>query len=216
MLAQILSTRRKRLLGQGNFSIISNNCWGAHAYKNLSLEYTTPFIGVYLLPSDYVNLLTNFQSTIWNPLKFRKFSEHIAINSIRSKSGFAWPIGYLDNGVEIQFLHYRTEQEALDKWNRRRERLASSERIYFKFCDRDSCSVQHLKSFLDLPHKNKVFFTTKLSATHPNIVRLPLGTDVVPDGLTLSKISPRYFDGVDWLLGGSGRVKFPSRFFNKI
>jgi uncharacterized protein (DUF1919 family) len=39
------------------FTIVSNNCWGAHIYQNLGEPYRTPFVGLFLAPECYLRLL---------------------------------------------------------------------------------------------------------------------------------------------------------------
>ena len=67
-------------------------------------------------------------------------------------------IGKLSD-VEIVFLHYHSEQEALEKWTRRYERL--SKNIIFKFNDQNLCSYENIERFDRLPFENKIFFLAK-------------------------------------------------------
>src|SRR5258706_10461524 len=104
---------------QHDFCIVSNNCWGAHIYQSLKREYQTPFVGLFLMPDCYLNLLENFQGLIRQPLHFKKISRYETINRSRSDTGQFYPIGELAADVEIHFLHYASEPEALAKWFRR-------------------------------------------------------------------------------------------------
>ena len=44
-------------VGKRCFTLISNNCWGAHIYQDLGIAYETPFVGPFLDPDSYLNLL---------------------------------------------------------------------------------------------------------------------------------------------------------------
>jgi uncharacterized protein (DUF1919 family) len=198
---------RHRLRGV-EFSIVSNDCWGAHVYQRLALPYNTPFIGLFFSPSAYLRLLEDFQGWMSFPLRFKPESDEAWINRDREVPGQRWPIGCLGDAVEIQFKHYQSEAEAAEKWNRRRARLVTRpERLFFKFGDRDGCTTEQFNRFSRLPLPNKVLFTTRKDWTSDCTVRIPMDEPSVPDGLSLSYISPRQFDVADWLAGGTGRPK---------
>jgi len=148
--------------GRKSFTIISNNCWGTHVYQKLKIEYQTPFIGLFLDPESYLNLISDFRKNVAKPLKFKPASDHFYINKLRQTTNGHYPIGYLSEKIEIQFVHYDSEKEAEEKWNRRVERIAKDDtRLFFKFCDRDGCSFEQLKRFDSLPFKNKVCFVSR-------------------------------------------------------
>ena len=71
-----------------------------------------------------------------------------------------YPIGLINNKIEIHFLHYKTEKEAKSKWNRRVKRI-NWNNLYIKMDDRDGCTLDIIKRFDQLPFKNKIFFQPK-------------------------------------------------------
>jgi uncharacterized protein (DUF1919 family) len=75
----LLAWARHALRGH-DFCIVSNNCWGAHVYQTLERPYQTPFVGLFLMPDDYLNLLENFHELIRQPLRFKNESRHEAVN----------------------------------------------------------------------------------------------------------------------------------------
>ena len=110
----------------------------------------------------------------------------------------------------MQFLYYRSEAEAVETWNRRVGRLSADEScLFFKFCDRGGCTPEQLAAFDAAPVVHKVCFVSRPSPHLRSAVYIPGGrADQVPDGLHLSRISPKYFDAVDWINGGDGRPKW--------
>lgn len=105
--------------------IISNNCWGAGIYQNLKMQYITPFVGLYILPDDYVKLVKGFE---------RYINAEIIISKVDD-----YPIGKLDD-ITIYFLHYSNAEEAKIKFARRMKRLKKElgkRNLLFKFCDVD-------------------------------------------------------------------------------
>jgi uncharacterized protein (DUF1919 family) len=216
--ALVLKFRRmvaqSRLRGT-DFSIVSNNCWSLHIYQNLNIPYTTPFVGLFLSPTAYLRLLRDFDTLITGSLTFKPVSDEPLMNRLREAHTHRWPIGCLNGLVEIQFMHYQSEAEAMEKWERRRTRLVNDpNRLFFEFCDRDGCTLEQMKNFDRLPLKNKVLFTTRKEITTNCAVRIPLDRDCVPDGVELARLSPRYFDGTDWLLGGNGHPKLLTGWLN--
>ena len=205
---------RKQLKGV-DFSIISNNCWGAHVYQTIGRAYATPFVGLFISPASYLRLLMELPQCLSLPLKFKTVSDEGWVNRARSAHSVQWPIGSLGDGMEIQFMHYKSETEASEKWKRRLERFSQQpERWFFKFCDRDGCTAEQMAMFDELPFRNKVFFTTQRDCPSRCGVKIPLNEPCVSDGLALSRLSPTYFDTADWLAGGSGRVRCWGRYLN--
>ena len=103
-----------------NFTIISNNCWGGFVYQKFGLEYMTPFIGLFIFAPDYIKLLNDFENLIFSKVSFiepksSRYIQEILVDDKLPK----YPIGILNNDIEIHFLHYKSEKEALEKWNRR-------------------------------------------------------------------------------------------------
>ena len=78
------------------------------------------------------------------------------------------PIGRLDD-VEIVFLHYKTKEEAIEKWNRRLNRV-NYDNLIIKFSEQNLCDYEHLKAFEELSYKKKILFTKKEYAGIKSIV----------------------------------------------
>ena len=62
--------------------------------------------------------------------------------------------------VEIVFLHYKTEAEAKEKWERRKMRVNYDDIIY-KFSRMNLCTEEHLKGFDSLPYENKFILNNR-------------------------------------------------------
>ncbi|WP_052198323.1 DUF1919 domain-containing protein [Pectobacterium fontis] len=145
------------ILRKKKFCIISNNCWGNKLYEIVNREYNTPFVGLFLKSSDYIKFIRNIENNI-----------SIEINESHfNKSSNAYPIANIE-GCIIHFLHYKDNNEAIDKWNRRRMRLISYiqengiNAIIFKLCDTyfDKNKEKNEAEFHELPFERKIFFTT--------------------------------------------------------
>ena len=55
-------------------------------------------------------------------------------------------------------LHYHSEKEAKEKWERRCERI-NWDRLLVKMNDQNECTEEHLRKFCQLEFENKIFFT---------------------------------------------------------
>lgn len=151
--------RRKKIISD-NFTIISNNCWGGTIYQSYGIENKSPTIGLFFMAEDYIKFVYNIREYVNLKLEFIKPNETKYINYFKNHNKFAqYPIGKLGD-IEIHFLHYNSEQEAFEKWNRRVKRI-NWEKIIFKFNDQNLCTPELIKKFSDLQVRNKICFTSK-------------------------------------------------------
>jgi len=193
------------LLNKHDLVLISNNCWGSELYYALRREYNTPFVGLFLFAECYIDLLENFEGMIYSELEFSATSRYFS-------SAPSYPIGMLGGRIEIHFLHYPSEREAFDKWNRRIARLKmamdSNVPVFVKFCDRDGCTINHLARFHATQYQNKISIGINrfdaLNHFHQPKLKDPQGEFVI-DGLELYRKRYDYFDITDWI--ASGRMR---------
>jgi uncharacterized protein (DUF1919 family) len=199
------------LAGDTRFTIVSNNCWGAHVYQALGVEYATPFVGLFVPPRSYLHLLRQFDACIASELTFVTRSGLEAINSWRDRLPHLYPIGLLDGQAEVHFLHYRGEADARTTWDRRRRRMTTDpQRRFFKFDDRDGATTDEIHEFSHLPLPNKVCFTATSHASNTVIVPGGPGDMHVVDGEKLSRISRRHFNALRWVSTRPSWVPIPS------
>ncbi|MCL4429977.1 MAG: DUF1919 domain-containing protein [Chloroflexi bacterium] len=142
-----------------DFTIVCNNCIAGGIYHKLGLKYSTPTVGLFFFSSDYLKLLENFEYYIKQPLKFRETSVHPKANELRKTKPY--PIGVLGDEVEIQFLHYKDEAEAADKWMRRTKRI-NFDNLFFIYSDaEEDFKEELLRKYQKLPFEHKLFFSSK-------------------------------------------------------
>lgn len=154
-----------------DFTIISNNCWGGGIYEDLNIEYKSPTVGLFFYAPCFMEFLESLDKFLSLDLKFISESKYSISNTYRYSHNNFYPIGILDN-VEIHFLHYNSEAEAKEKWDRRKMRI-NKENMYVKFCDRDLCTTELIERFEKLNFKNKVFFSSKKISTIKSAIYLP-------------------------------------------
>ena len=99
---------------------------------------------------DFVKMLTDFGKYMREPLNFTDEDDEIYGN-------VSYPVAYLGD-VKIYFMHYSTEEEAQEAWNRRKARI-NWDNIYVMFTDKSGCTDEDLINFDRVPFKHKVVFT---------------------------------------------------------
>ncbi len=105
--------------------------------------------------------------------------------------------------MEIHFLHYQSEADALDKWNRRLARV-NWDNLFFLFSDSEpqEFTPTLIERYEQLPFEHKLFFSSK---PVPNsectvYVRDCLGSAAVSDS-TRNRKYEKYVDVVKWFNG---------------
>lgn len=181
-----------------SFTIISNNCWGGTVYQDLNLPYLTPTIGLFFYAPDYIKFVENLDHYINQELKFSNDSKFDEANEAR-KSNF-YPIGVLDD-IEIQFLHYESEKEAYEKWNKRKKRI-NYNNLFLKFDDRDLSTFEYMMRFDKIKNvKNKVIFSARKNHDIKSLVYLSdfKGENFIGDISTYKNSYRKNFNVLKWL-----------------
>lgn len=185
----IKQRRLRTKLKQREFTLISNNCWGGFIYQKYGLKYRTPTIGLFILGHDFVKLARDWRYYFDQRLEF--ISWECATYHYALKEVSPFPVAILGD-IEIYFMHYHSEQEAAEKWNRRIERIIP-ERMVFKLSQREVCSRDDIEKFIELPLLHKICFA------HDNVP----GTIYIPEldgwiGDEMSLVN-RYYDEISLL-----------------
>lgn len=164
--------KERQHLVHTDFSIISNNCWGGAIYQRFGLKYTTPTVGLFIMDEDYIKFLENLQSYLTKELVFiqPKQSKYYSYLTAERHREITYPIAQLGD-IEIFFMHYQSEKEAKEKWQRRKSRI-NYNRLLVKMSQRNSNSVEILQRFEQLPYKNKICFTA-LNFPGKDIIQCP-------------------------------------------
>jgi uncharacterized protein (DUF1919 family) len=192
-----------------DFTIVSNNCWGADLYPAIGIRYLTPFVGLFIKPDCYLRLLQDFRGILKQRLWFKQTSHHPEVNQLRLKEGLSYPIGSIGDDVEVHFMHYKSEEEAVTKWNRRVLRISpDDERLFVKFCDTDTPSIDQLRQFDRLPFVHKVCLVGKPCPDVGSalLVRKCESAGHVKD-IQLLRQYRDIFDIAGWLNGGTGEPR---------
>lgn len=156
----LTKNKMRKKLKNTNFTIISNNCWGGCIYESYGIRKNSPTIGLFFMAEDYLKFIKNIKYYLNCDIEFintenSKWKKELE----KSHNWGKYPIGKIDN-IEIFFLHYKSKEEVINKWNRRRKRI-NWDRLLIKFNDQNGCTEKHIEEFANMPYKNKICFTIK-------------------------------------------------------
>lgn len=144
-LRRLYNFRNRLRLKNHDFSLIASNCVGGCILHDLGLPFNSPFVNVYLMPSDFLRFCERMGHYLDEDLGFTRMD------------GINYPLGVLDD-IMLHFMHYSSEQETKDAWDRRKERI-NMDNLFVMFTDRDGCTHDDLLRFDRLNLRNKVVFT---------------------------------------------------------
>lgn len=141
------------------FTIFSNNCLGGIFYHDAGRKFNSPTINLSLDGPDFIRFLENPRYYLSLEPKFIQI-------------GKPFPVAQFDD-VEVNFVHYHSEEEALDAWNRRKERI-DWDHIFIVATDHDGLYIPELLARFDaLPYQNKIVFTAKDYPQYPWAIQVP-------------------------------------------
>lgn len=182
-------------------SVISNDCFGAEVYRALNLPYNTPFVGLMIMAPCYIRLLEDLEYYLAQQLVFIKKSKYDSVNKLMDRAGY-FPIATLGGDVEIQFLHYESEEQARQKWTERKKRV-DLKNLVLKFdFSKDYATEEILNQFLKLNYQKKIAIgaaSNKVAEFNGATVSLP---NYESNGLLLFRRSLRYIDFENFFLSG--------------
>lgn len=158
----------KLFLRNKDFTIISNNCWAGRTYQYLDMPYLSPTVGLYFFAPDYIKFVSDLRRYLEMPLEFIEPSESKYYEVLKERNQIDKPIGLLDD-VEIVFLHYKSQAEAKEKWERRNKRV-NFDNIFIKMSRMDLCTEKEIQIFDSLPFKNKFFLNNRLPSKYKSEV----------------------------------------------
>lgn len=118
----------------------------------LGLRFNSPFVNLFIIPHDYIELISHPQYYFNQPLHFAE------------DPNVKYPVAYIDS-VRIDFVHYKSSAEAERKWFDRIKRINWSD-LFVIMTEQDGCTYEDLLCFDNLPYDNKVVFTKQ---SYPDI-----------------------------------------------
>lgn len=184
----------RRRLTNTNFSIIAPNCYAGVMYHRLGQEFLSPTINMFFpYRKQYLDFCKRLSELLDKEI------------NISFDDRFNCPVGNLD-GIIIAFNHYKTADEALSAWRKRKKRV-NFENLYFIFDDIDDIEYADLIEFNKIPSRGKVIFTARKYEDIDNTILLSDYADsgklehylTFKNKYTGKNPADKDFDFVDWL-----------------
>lgn len=133
-------------------TILCSTCIGGMIASNLGLRYESPTVGLWLLPKDLLKFAENIDKYINAELEFEE------------NSGYEFPVAKLAD-ITIYFQHYKSEEEAREKWNRRKQRI-NKDNLYI-ITDDKGLSSEDKKQITNIGCKRIILFSVTEQTKEP-------------------------------------------------
>lgn len=151
-------------------------------YRFLKMPYLSPTVNLFFHAPCYLKFASRLDYYLAQELRFVSQSRYPEAHDTHANFNY-YPIGVLGD-IEIHFMHYDSEDDALDKWNRRKKRI-NRDKLIFAFTDRDLCTPELMQQFDDLPGQ-KILLTAHICPWLESAVHIPAyrGQSEMGDGYT--------------------------------
>lgn len=141
--------KMKKKLMNTNFSIIASDCFGSVVYHNLRQRFNSPTINLFFSKDDFYQFVLHLK-------------EYLTLELVELEDqNVPYPVGsltYNDQTIRIDFMHYKSFEEAKNKWDERKLRVDFSN-IYIIQTVANGITQEYLDSFAALPFKHKMLIT---------------------------------------------------------
>lgn len=139
-----------------DFTIISDNCWGASLYKQLGLKHKTPTIGLGMGKHGYLNFIEKL-----NTCEATNFIKELdSSHCYPLIPQVIYPVGKTSLAT-IHFLHYKTYESAIRLFKIRYHTI-NWKNIFYKIdFEHDYYKPEHIQRWNDMKLPNSVAFYSK-------------------------------------------------------
>lgn len=177
--------------------MVSNSCLSGRIYKTLNRQYNTPFIGLFIPPPCFAKLVTDFEHYMAKDLVFTKESTYPHHPNSR-RTNTPCPIGLLGD-VELQFIHYSSEEEAAQKWYKRKARMDHT-KLYYILAINGACDTAIISQYTELEPHNKVCFHHQKELEMCSCIYIPSNHEHIGNLYSQYHRFVGRFDFTDWIL----------------
>ena len=156
----IRRSRNRCRLKNKDFTILSSNCTGGIIYHELGLKFLSPTINLAIHSDQFVDFLENLHEYLKMKLVFIEDN---------SKS---YPVAKLNDEITIYFIHYKSREEAEQKWEDRKQRI-NFNNLYIITNDRNGITHEDMLRLENISCKNSVMFSAHHYDDCPHVLFLP-------------------------------------------
>lgn len=138
---RILSSIFRMTVDLSSTSFISMNCIGGIMYIDAKTQFMSPTVGLFFLPDDFIRFVDNLDY----------YLAQVPVVTMGEK----FPVGKIDD-ITINFMHYATPEEALNKWERRKRRI-NKENIFILMVERDGFTDENFEDFKKIKYPKLLY-----------------------------------------------------------
>lgn len=183
--------RMRRALRNTAPSFLCPNCIGGILFHDLGLQFRSPTVDTMMNQRDFVKFVLDLDGYLDREPEFFRHPE------------YDFPCAGLGD-VTVCFTHYRTGQEAAEKWRRRRARI-DRDNLFVLALERDGLTGEDILSLGRIKARGLVVFTANAYPDIPYALQLPkyqaageVGNILAKSLWNGSREYERYFDFVGW------------------
>lgn len=186
-LEKYLSIKRKPV------TIFSNNCMGGITYNCLGLQFSSPFINMYLTGNDYLKFLKDPKQYMDAPLvlKEKGYNKDLDIE---------FPIVKCKD-IILYFNHYTSLEEVQEAWERRKQRINWNNIAVMMYTEEQEQAAE----FLRLPYKKKICFVS-FKAKEPELCYVPFEGPLWANVNAIAARQCVFYDEIAFLHDGEIRL----------
>ena len=173
------------------------NCIGGILFHDLGIQFCSPTVNNMMLQTDFVKFVLNMEYYLRQPLAFFDHPEH------------EFPCVLLDD-VTVYFTHYKTREEAQEKWTARCKRM-DKDNLFVFLMERDGLTEQQIRELSQLNVRGLVVFTANDYPDIPYALQLPryakdkeVGNVLRKSYLNGRREYEKYFDFIKWFNEANG------------
>jgi len=158
---------QKRLINK-TFTLITNNCIGGVIYNRLGLKFLSPTINLWFKEEDYLTFIYNL----------KEFVEQGELTEIE-QTEYDYPVGKLSAScgeIIIYFMHYKSFEEAKEKWIDRCKRIVW-DNIYYIMELKPETTQEQVNKFNNLPQEKKMIYSLGMNCDSPYLVKVDINME---------------------------------------
>ena len=134
--------RMRKVVDLSDVTLVSQNCIGGVMYHDCEAKFISPTVNLFIKPHEFMRFVRN--------LEFYLDETPVVAD------GDKYPVGDLSDNIKINFMHYYSQKEALEKWEQRKQRV-NKKKIFVICIERDGFDEDAFKAFKKLPYPKALF-----------------------------------------------------------
>lgn len=200
-----------------NFTIISDDGWGAQVYRAFNLQELTPFIGITIYNEDFLALAARLKHHLSQPLRFIDAAASRHNPNYQNTLVKKYPIALLGDTIELHFAAYKSPSYAEQTWKERITRINWGNLLLKMDLSRGENLSDSLTQFQAIAkdYTNSVCFLDALRIRDIEDHPLKNSVHIVeywnPESEILFPLTHASFDVTGWLNGGTGHFASANR-----